>query len=206
MSHYLKDQIAIAGIGKYPRRDVLPPGHTGRLDELPGSTSLGLAIEAFKDALNDCGLRKDQIDGILTHPPTAGAGDHLTFGEAAGINPRLSASFNHGGSSGGAMVQYAAMALHTGMADYVACVFGDSARTGGSRFGGAMGGGRTPGMSQGIWGMFGPAANSAMGARRHMELYGTTSEHLGHVAVSTRAYANRNPDAVMYDRQHILFC
>src|SRR5690606_21266235 len=109
-------------------------------------------------------------------------------GEAVGINPRLSTSFNHGGSSGGALVQYAAMSVNAGMADYVACVFGDSARTGGVKFGGAMGGGgRNPGMSQGIWGMFGPAANSAMGARRHMELYGPTSEQLGHVAVSTRA-------------------
>ena len=199
MSHYLKDQIAIVGIGKAPKRSTLPEGHTGRLDELKGSTALGLGISAFKDALDDAGLDKAQIDGLLTHPGTSGGGDHLSFGEAVGINPRLSTSFNHGGSSGGALVQYAAMAVHAGMADYVACVFGDAARTGGVRFGGAMGA-RASGMSQGIWGMFGPAANSAMGARRHMQLYGTTSEQLGHVAVSTRQYANQNPDAVMYDR------
>jgi acetyl-CoA acetyltransferase len=199
MSHYLKDRIAIAGIGKAPTRASLPPGHSGRIDEIPGSTPLSLGIEAFRDALEDAGLQKSEVDGILTHPGTAGGGDHLRFAEAVGINPRFSNSVSHGGSSGGCLVQYAAMAVSAGMADVVACVFGDSARTGGVRFGGAMGA-RASGMSQGIWGMFGPAANSAMGARRHMELYGTTSEQLGHVAVSTRYYANQNPDAVFSDR------
>jgi acetyl-CoA acetyltransferase len=201
MSHYLKDQIAIVGIGKVPTRDTLPEDHQDRLDQVPGSTPLSLGIAAFRNALDDAGLEKSKIDGILTHPGTAGGGDHLSFAQAVGVNPRLSTSFSHGGSSGGALVEYATLAVHAGMADYVACIFGDSARTGGVRFGGAMGGGgQAGGMSQGIWGMFGPAANSALGARRHMALYGTTSEQLGHVAVSTRRYANANPDAVFHDR------
>jgi acetyl-CoA acetyltransferase len=37
---------------------------------------------------------------------------------------------------------------------------------------------------------------SAMFARRHMERYGTTSEHFGHVAVAARAYAASNPAAM----------
>jgi len=36
--------------------------------------------------------------------------------------------------------------------------------------------------------------------RRHMERYGTTSEQLGHVAVTFRDHANRNPRAVMRDQ------
>jgi acetyl-CoA acetyltransferase len=45
--------------------------------------------------------------------------------------------------------------------------------------------------------MFGNAANSALGARRHMALYGTTSEQLGWVAVTTRRHAMLNAAATM---------
>src|SRR4051794_25609304 len=47
--------------------------------------------------------------------------------------------------------------------------------------------------------MFGNAANSAMGFRRHMALYGTRSEHLGWIAVTCRKHASMNPNAVMRD-------
>jgi acetyl-CoA acetyltransferase len=40
-----------------------------------------------------------------------------------------------------------------------------------------------------------PNAGYAMAARRHMALYGTTSEQLGAIAVSTRAWAGMNPMA-----------
>jgi len=45
--------------------------------------------------------------------------------------------------------------------------------------------------------MMSPAANSAIGARRHMALYGTTRQHLGEVAVACRRHASMNPAAVM---------
>jgi acetyl-CoA acetyltransferase len=36
--------------------------------------------------------------------------------------------------------------------------------------------------------------------RRHMHLYGTTSEQLGHIAVTVRRHANLNPQALMYTK------
>jgi acetyl-CoA acetyltransferase len=48
--------------------------------------------------------------------------------------------------------------------------------------------------------MFSPPIAYAMVMRRHMHLFGTTVEHMGHVAVTTRAHAARNPRAVMGDR------
>jgi acetyl-CoA acetyltransferase len=78
------------------------------------------------------------------------------------------------------------------MASVVACVFSDTARSSGSRFAASAGWGDP----WGIWGMFSAAANSAIGARRHMELYGTTSEHLAAVAVTCRHHASLNPNAV----------
>jgi acetyl-CoA acetyltransferase len=98
-----------------------------------------------------------------------------------------------GGATAGALIEMAAMAVATGMAEVVACIFADSARSHGSKFDAAAG----RGDSWGIWGMFGNAANSALGAQRHMELYGTTSEQLGWVAVTMRKHAAMNPAAIM---------
>src|SRR6202012_1967514 len=93
----------------------------------------------------------------------------------------------------GVLVQTAAAAIAAGLATTVACVFGDAAKTGGSRFSRASGWGD----SWGIWGMFAAAANSAITASRHMALYGTTSRQLGEVAVACRRHASMNPNAVM---------
>ncbi len=180
----LSNKAAIAGVGATPQ---------GRI---PGSTQLSLAIDAFKRALDDAGLDKSDIDGLLTFPGTTapeGALNYLRVGEALGINPAFTASASMGGGTAGALVQLAAMAVATGQATTVACVFGDCAKTGGSRFGRASGWGD----SWGIWGYMGAAANSAVTASRHMALYGTTSEQLAEVAVACRRHASMNPNAVM---------
>lgn len=180
----LSEKLAIAGVGKTAQ------------GKLPGRTPLDLGIEAFRAALDDAGLAKDDVDGILTMPGTTspeGSLHYLRFGEAVGINPRYTATLTMGGASGGCLVQMAALAISAGMATTVACVFGDTAKTGGSRFDRASGGE----ISLGTWGMMGAAANSAVAATRHMHTYGTTSRQLGEVAVACRHHASINPDAVM---------
>lgn len=169
-----------------------------RQGKLPGSTSLGLGREAFVAALDDAGLHKAEVDGLLTMPGSSspeGAKHYLALGELLGLNPKVTGSLNMGGATAGALIQQAALAIDAGMASVVACVFGDAARTGGSRFDAAQG----AAVSWGGWGFFGNAANSALGAARHMALYGTTSEQLGWVAVNGRRNASMNPAAVMRD-------
>ena len=164
--------------------------------KLPDETPLTLAAEAVRLALADSGIAKSEVDGLLTMPGTTspeGSKNYLNVGELLGINPRFTGSMTMGGATGGALVQIAAMAIATGMAKTVLCVFADTARTGGSRFAAAAGGDD----SWGVWGMFGNAANSAIGFRRHMALYGTKPEHLGWVAVTCRGHALLNPNAVM---------
>ena len=182
--HFLRDSTAIAGVG------------ASRQGKLPGSTPITLGVEAFKRALDDCGLRKDQIDGLLTMPGTTspeGTRNYLRLGEAMGINPRYLASKYMGGGTAGALLHEAAMAVNAGFANYVACVFADTAATGGSRFSEAAGWVD----SWEIWGFMSAAANSAITASRHMALYGTTSRQLGEIAVACRRHASLNPDAVM---------
>lgn len=177
-------RAAIVGVG------------ASRQGKLPGETATSLAIEAFRAALDDAGMQKDEVDGLLTMPGTTspeGAKHYLALGETLGLNPRFTGSLAMGGATAGVLVQMASLAIAAGMANVVACVFGDAARTGGTKFDAAAGGSD----SWGIWGMFGNAANSALGARRHMALYGTTSEQLGWVAVTCRRHASLNPQAVM---------
>lgn len=179
-------RAAIAGVG------------VSRQGKLPGESALSLATEALRNALADSGISKDEIDGLYTMPGTTspeGAKHYIAVGERCGINPALAGSMAMGGATAGALVQMAALAIDAGMASVVACIFGDAARTGGSKFDGAAG--ATVPWSN--WGMFSNTANSALGATRHMALYGTTSEQLGWVAVNTRRNASLNPQAIMRD-------
>ncbi|MFG2023765.1 hypothetical protein [Streptomyces sp. NPDC048825] len=48
-----------------------------------------------------------------------------------------------------------------------------------------------------MYGEFGGNVPYALAARRHMELYGTTSEQLGAIAVAQREWALLNPHAQM---------
>jgi acetyl-CoA acetyltransferase len=49
------------------------------------------------------------------------------------------------------------------------------------------------------FGLFGPPTGYALAAARHMHEYGTTSEQLAELAVSTRKWAQLNPRAMMRD-------
>jgi acetyl-CoA acetyltransferase len=179
-------QVAIVGVG------ITPQGR------FPGCTNLSLSVDAFKRALDDAGLRKEQIDGLVSEPGTSEMGwslDYLRLGQALGINPRYTGSMMLGGATGAALVQSAAMAVNSGLANYVACCFGDAQRSAPVRSTDKAVG--NSGEDFGVWGMFGAASWSAVTASRHMALYGTKSEQLGEVAVAMRKHASLNPMAIM---------
>lgn len=180
----MRDRGAIVGVGATPQ------------GKLPGSTALSLAVDAFKLALADSGLEKGQIDGLLTfsgQTAPEGQQNYLRLGETLGINPRWTGTMYMGGSTAGALIQQAVLAIEAGMATHVACVYGDAAATGGGVFNRAQGWGD----SSSIWGFMSAAANSAITAARHMAVYGTTSQQLGEIAVACRYHASLNPNAVM---------
>ena len=103
------------------------------------------------------------------------------------------------GSSASAMIQYAGMAVASGMASVVACVFADAPLQEGVGAGASYAARRTA--AKGVGGIAAAAgyggANPryAMAARRHMETYGTTTEQFGAVAVAQRQWATMNPHA-----------
>jgi acetyl-CoA acetyltransferase len=169
-----------------------------------GRTAPEFAAGAVRLAVADAGLDLHQVDGLMTN--TGLTGDvGLGLQRHLGLRHlRLLSEVQAYGSSAGAMVQYAAMAVTSGMADVVACVFADAPLKDTSPGAGAAyaGTGRRPAGWHGLAaasGIYSANTLYALAARRHMQTYGTTSEQLGHIAVAQRAWAARNPLAQMRD-------
>ena len=168
------------------------------LGKVYGPTSAQFAAEAVRLAVADAGLRLADVDGLLTSSGVSG-GISIDLQRDLGLTElRLLSHMQSYGSTAGAMVQFASMAVQSGMASVVACVFADSPLQPERSAGAAYGSRRAP---AGWWGLLGASgvvgANPmyALAARRHMERYGTTSEQLGHIAVAQRAWAALNPAA-----------
>ncbi|HET6493739.1 MAG TPA: thiolase family protein, partial [Thermoleophilia bacterium] len=188
----IKGKTAIAGLG------ITPMGR------IYGRDAASFAVEAVRFALEDSGLGKEQIDGLLINQATTPFGGlgGLALQEYLGLpNLRFVNSLTMGGATAASMVQIAALAVAHGMANYVVCVFADAPlredRGGGQAYGAWSAGLRPYGLS-GLhlaYGLFGINAPYAMAARRHMGLYGTTNEHLGAIAVAQRKWAALNPAA-----------
>jgi acetyl-CoA acetyltransferase len=101
------------------------------------------------------------------------------------------------------MVQFAAMAVVNGLANYVVCLFADAPLSEGRGGGEAYGFRRyqPTGMSSlpGAYGLFGVNLRYALSAQRHMALYGTTNDHFGAIAIAQRKWAQMNPLAQQRD-------
>jgi acetyl-CoA acetyltransferase len=169
------------------------------LGKVYGQTPAQFAAAAVRLAVADAGLRLADVDGLLTSSGVTG-GISVDLQRDLGLTDlRLLSHMQAYGSTASAMVQVASMAVQSGMASVVACVFADSPLRP-ERGAGAIYGRRAP---AGWWGLLGASgvigANPmyALAARRHMERYGTTSEQLGHIAVAQRAWASMNPAAQM---------
>lgn len=177
-------------------------------------SEFSLACEAILTALDDAGLTADDVDGLASF-----AGDRneaILVAQALGI-PELRFAdmvWLPGGGGAPASVGHAALAIETKRAEvvvaYRALCQGQFIR---------FGAGPEqvwPKVERGFlvardlveaefgwmvpYGVYNATTGMAMIVRRHMHLYGTTTEQMGLVAVQTRAHANRNPRAVMHGR------
>jgi acetyl-CoA acetyltransferase len=187
----LKDRTCIVGMGYTPwyRRGGSWP-----------RTVQDLAIEAILRALDDAGLSVDELDGFSFYAEGAygpGSLDGALLGGTLGLPVlRFSASETGGGNGSCGAVGNAAAAIHAGMANVVVVV--KTLQQAGRRLGRARDDGAPAGNPFfAPYGLFAPGQHFALIVRRHMHLYGTTTRHLGEVAVAERFHASRNPRAVM---------
>ncbi len=194
-SHPLRGAAAVVGLGVTPQGKVF------------GNTPLGFAVDAVRMALDDAGLERGALDGLLLNPGLAwndlGMGS-FQLQQALGLRSlRLSATMGLGGATACAMIQHAAQAIAAGLCTTVACVFSDAPlkppapererSSSASAYGFVRG-------WEAAYGYFGANAMYALVARRHMARYGTTQDHLGAVAVAQRRWANLNPLAQLHDQ------
>lgn len=177
---------------------IVGAGTTSEYGVLSDQTRLGISAEALKNAIEDAGITKDQIDGLTTNyaPPIATYYDRLC--EALGLDVRFVDQKQHMGRFVGNSVRHAALAVEAGLADYVAAGMGLKwnavSQVGGEVDQNLTDLGSVHSMYPRPWyGFTGPVAASAMHTRYYMEKYGATSEDLAHVAKTLRDHASLDP-------------
>ena len=168
-----------------------------------GRTAPQLAADAVRAAVADAGLTMGEVDGLLV---TSGLGGELTpqLAGRLGLDElALVSSVGAYGASAGVMIGMCAQAIAAGTASTIVCVFADTPLMEKGRTGDAWSAARAPLEGVQGWqiasGGTAPNAYYALAARRHMEMYGTTTEHLGEIAVSQRLWAAGNPLARFRD-------
>jgi len=170
-----------------------------------GRSELQLAVEACMGALEDAGVEPRQVNGLSTFTMETNPENDVM--RSLGI-PELThfSRIHFGGGAPCGTVQYAAMAVNEGVADYVLCYRAFNERSG-RRFGAGVQdrpAGATAEEAQFAWtspyGLLTPASWVAMFATRIMHEYGVTTEDFGRVAVADRKHAATNPAAHFYQR------
>jgi acetyl-CoA acetyltransferase len=186
----LKINAAIVGIGASEFGRFLP------------DTQLKLAAKALKQALDDSGLMREDIDGLSMHMGWPLGLDYDTVADGLGLNIRyVNQAWTHGRFVTNAL-QHAALAVSAGLANVVACVtaisftrerdiLGGPGDLEGYREGGGTHGEAPP------YGLTSPSGGAALSMQRYMKLYDATSEKLAAVPIQIRQNALLNPDAVM---------
>ncbi|MCK8674732.1 lipid-transfer protein [Rhodococcus sp. HM1] len=170
-----------------------------------GRSELRLAAEAVRAALDDAGLRPEDVDGLTSF--TMDTNTEVAVARSVGIpSLKFFSRIHYGGGAACATVQQAAMAVATGVADVVVAYRAFNERSG-ARFGQVNSALATQVNSSGTdnafsypHGLSTPASFVAMVAQRYMHVTGATSADFGAVAVADRKHAATNPNAFFYGK------
>ncbi|WP_395361693.1 lipid-transfer protein [Streptomyces sp. YH02] len=168
-----------------------------------GRSELSLAVEAVRAALDDAGLSPADVDGMVTF--TMDTNPEITVAQASGVGElSFFSRVHYGGGAACATVQQAALAVAAGVAEVVVCYRAFNERSG-RRFGSGVQQ-REP-SAEGValgwqlpFGLLTPASWVAMIAQRYLHTYGLTPDAFGHVAVTDRRHAARNPAAYFHGK------
>ncbi len=169
--------------------------------KVPHLSATQLCVDAALRALDDAGIGKGQIDGLVTCNSMAEPYMYHAemIAEYMQIFPSYCISVGAGGGTTFSILHHAASAIVTGMCQTVLISMADSLRSGLSREQ-AMAMQSATGHSQ-FESPYGPTvpAYYALIAQAHMAQYGTTAEQYAAIAVACRKHANLNPTAQMRD-------
>lgn len=187
----LKDKAVVCGVGH--------SAYGRRLNR----SQIDLAGEAIRNALDDAGLTRDDLDGVMVSFGTPIGADADTLAYALGLKLRAyNQTWAHGRFTA-SCIQWAAMMVSAGLANAVACLASISFSGFRKPMMGGAGdaeGGREAGGGHGedpVFGMTSPGAGAALVARKYFDRFGATSRDLASVAIAFRKHASMNPEAIM---------
>lgn len=173
------------------------------LSRSPGPAARRLACDAIRAAAADAALPLPSIDGLLLNRSPLEPFDTLPLSIQRDLNLRdlaLLTSIEGEGSSAIQMIHYAALAVQSGMAKRVACVFADAPIVANVNAGEAFAI-TVPIAGIDGWeaeiGLFGATALFGLTAARYMARYGANPEAFGAWAIAERAWAAGNPRAFL---------
>ncbi len=175
---------AIVGLYEWPKR----------VD--PDVSAMEIKALSIHRALEDAGLKWSDVDGLYDANDGEGGGG-LGLAPYLGLHPRVIDTTSVGGTSYEFQVAHALRDIAAGRVNVAVLSYGSKAAS--QRIPIGTGGPRGTGNWQAnMENPYGSTliSNYAMVAMRHMHEYGTRSEQLAEIAVTTRAHAMRNPQAV----------
>ncbi|MCS6805628.1 MAG: acetyl-CoA acetyltransferase [Acidobacteriota bacterium] len=183
--------------GPFKRNVVIAGVAESDLGHDIGLTILQHQALAARRALDDAGLSKHDVNAVMAVDflglPS------LQIAEYLGIQPQFTDTTVTGGAAFENLVEHATLAIHAGLCDVVLITYGSTLHSDRRRV--IERGGIDPRMPptqfETPYGDLSPISAYALAAMRHMHEFGTTSEQLAHVAVSTRQWAMMNPQALM---------
>ena len=185
----LKDAAAIVGIGETEFSKHLEP------------TEKALACQAILMALDEAGIDPEEVDGFSSY--TMEQTSEVDIVRNIGAREvTFFSQVGYGGGAGPGCVGQLAMAIATGQCR-VGVAWRSRKRGSGARPWATEMYARpsVPASLCRPFGLLRPVDEVAVLTRRYMHDYGATREHLANVAVAVRKMANRNPRAIMYERE-----
>src|SRR5262249_35555053 len=155
-----------------------------------GLSVIDLMAQGVERALDDCGLRLKDIDGVFS-ATTQSRLSVLALCEYLGIDPPFLGSTIVGGSSSEYHVAHAVSAIELGLCNVAVIAYGSTQRSVGRKQASA----REINPYESPFKPFMPSSAYALAASRHMHEFGTTRAQLAAVAVAAREWALLNPAA-----------
>ncbi len=168
------------------------------------SSSAELADIAVAAALEDAGMDRSEIDGLLVQVGSPRGIDYDSAAQLLAIDARFTSQTWSHGRYGSTVLQHGALALSAGMADAVLClaVFRNSAfskvgTAGFPSFAEGLRDGGGPHAETHWAGLAAPAGAAGLSLRRYLYQYGVDREKLNRVVIRQRQAASANPMAFL---------
>lgn len=189
------DRAAVVGVG------------TIGFGDFSAESVASMASRATDGALEDSGLERSEIDGLLVQIGSPRGLDYDEMASLLGLRVRYATQTWSHGRFTATVIANAAMALGHGLCEHALCVaafksspFGRHGTPAGIGFEEGLREGGGPHAEAPAAGMAAPISGAAMSTRRYLERHGIDRRKLAAVALAQRRAAARNPLAVMAER------